>query len=320
MRVVSGVQPSGDLHLGNYFGAIEQFLDLQDRHECFFFVADYHALTTVHDAERLRRLSIETVSDYLALGLDPDRSVIFVQSDVPELTELAWILSTVTPLQLLTDCHAYQQKIEQGLPAHHGLFAYPVLMAADILIYGSDLVPVGEDQRQHVDVACKIATAFNETYGDTFPLPRPHILESAAVITGLDGRKMSKSYKNTVGVFDSEEEIRNKVMHIKTDSQAIVKPRDPLAASVFALFKLFAARDEYEDLHRQFAIAKIGNQEIKKRLIELINERFASARAKREDLLANPDSLAAVLKKGSDKARAGARETLDRVRKAVGYT
>lgn len=320
MRVVSGVQPSGDLHLGNYFGAIEQFVALQEQHECFFFVADYHALTTVHDAERLRRLSIETVSDYLALGLDPERSVIFVQSDVPELTELAWILSTVTPLELLMDCKAYQQKIEQGLPAHHGLFAYPVLMAADILIYESDLVPVGEDQRQHVGVAREIAAAFNETFGNTFKMPRAHILESAAVITGLDGRKMSKSYKNTIGVFDSEDEVRNKVMHIKTDSQAFVKPRDPLSASVFALFKLFAAEDEYHDLYRQFAVAKIGNQDIKKRLTELINERFASARARRAELLGNPNSLAAILKKGSDKARGVARETLIRVRKAVGYS
>ena len=320
MRVVSGVQPSGDLHLGNYFGAIKQFVDLQDEHECFFFVADYHALTTVHDAKRLRRLSLETVCDYLALGLDPGRSVIFLQSDVPELTELAWILSTITPLELLTHCKAYQQKIERGLSPHHGLFAYPVLMAADILMYGSDLVPVGEDQRQHVDVACEIARRFNEAFGETFTPPKAHILESAAVITGLDGRKMSKSYKNTIGVFDPADVLRAKVMTIKTDSQAVIKPRDPLSASVLTLFRLFADDGEYEQTCRDFATATIGNAEMKKRLIELIDERFADARKRRAELLADAGGLAAILTKGREKARGVATDTLQRVRAAVGLS
>ncbi|MFH0963929.1 MAG: tryptophan--tRNA ligase [Planctomycetota bacterium] len=320
MRVVSGIQPSGDVHLGNYFGAIRQFLTLEEEHECFFFVADYHALTTVRDGEALRRRSIDCVRDYLALGLDGEKAAIFLQSDVPELTELAWVLSTVTPLKLLEGCEAYKEKIARGLPPDHGLFAYPVLMAADILIYRSELVPVGRDQQQHVEVACEIAKRFNKLYGEVFRIPKAYMIDRVAIITGTDGRKMSKSFGNTIGVFDTDEEVRAKVMGIQTNSQAIVAPRDPLAESVFALFRLFADDEEYAATQGDFQTAKIGNREVKKRLIELVNGHFAEARRRYRELEANPQRVWDVLAKGREKARGVARETLARVREAVGLS
>ena len=216
MRVLSGVQPTGKLHIGNYFGAIRQYVQLQDEHEGFYFLANYHAMTTIHDGELLRSQTLELATDFLALGIDPTRALVFRQSDVPEVTELSWILSTITPMGLLERCHAYKDKTSQGLPSDHGLFAYPVLMAADILIYDSQLVPVGQDQKQHVEVTRDLAERLNNIYGELLVVPEPYILDDTAVVPGLDGRKMSKSYDNTSGIFEPDKNIKKKIMSIGT--------------------------------------------------------------------------------------------------------
>ena len=244
MRILSGIQPSGALHIGNYFGALKQFIDLQRENDAYYFVADYHALTSVRDAAQLRAYTFDVIVTMLSLGLDPEKSTLFVQSDVPETTELAWLLSTVTPMGWLEKCVSYKDKIEQGLPAEHGLFAYPVLQAADILLYDADLVPVGQDQKQHLEITRDIAERFNRVYGggnDVFRLPKPHILESVAVIPGLDGRKMSKSYNNTIDIFDDPATIRKKAKKIVTDSTPVEAPKNPDTCPLFNLYKLFAA-------------------------------------------------------------------------------
>ena len=318
MRVLSGIQPSGGLHIGNYFGAVRQFLELQKEHECFFFLANYHALTTVRKGPELRKMSHAAAADYLAFGLDPQRAAIFLQSDVPEVTELAWILSTVTPMGLLERCHAYKDKVAQGFTPNHGLFAYPVLMAADIVIYDADLVPVGQDQKQHVEVARDIAEAFNRNYGDILRLPKPYILGDVAVVPGTDGRKMSKSYDNTIPVFESPKETRKRVMRIVTDSTPVEAPKDPTKCNLFAIFKLFADEAEREEIARRYREGGLGYGEVKKRLAELINERFEGARSRREELARNPEEVARVFAVGAEKARTAARKTLARVREAAG--
>jgi len=318
MRVLSGIQPSGNLHIGNYFGAIQQYLALQEEHECFFFVANYHALTTVKNQDELRRLTADCVRDYLALGLDPQRATIFLQSDLPEVTELAWILSTVTPMGLLHRCHAYKEKLAEGLPAEHGLFAYPVLMAADILIFDSDLVPVGQDQKQHVEVARDIAQRFNSAYGEVLRLPDPYILSETAVVHGTDGRKMSKSYGNTIGIFDDDNAVRAEVMKIQTDSKSIDEPKDPDACNLFALFRLFAGESERKEKEERYRKGGIGYKEMKERLIELILSRFAEAKRKQQEFDTQTDYMRKVLDDGIVRARQVARKTLGRVRSAVG--
>ena len=318
MRVLSGIQPSGNLHIGNYFGAIQQYLALQQEHECFFFVANYHALTTIKNAAELRRLTADCVRDYLALGLDPERATIFLQSDLPEVAELAWILSTVTPMGLLQRCHAYKEKLAEGLPAEHGLFAYPVLMAADILIFDSDLVPVGQDQKQHVEVARDIAQRFNNTFGDVLRLPEPYILSDTAVVSGTDGRKMSKSYGNTIGIFDDADAVRAAVMRIKTDSKGIDEPKDPDACNLFALFRLFADEPERTEKEERYRKGGIGYKEMKDRLIDLIISRFADAKTRQRELQTQTAYIRKVLDDGVIRARRIARATLDRVRSAVG--
>ncbi len=318
MRVLSGIQPSGNLHLGNYFGAIRQYLALQKEHECFYFVANYHALTTVRKAEEMRRLTRDCVCDYLALGLDPEKAVIYVQSDVPEVTELAWILTTVTPMGLLQRCHAYKEKIAEGVPADHGLFAYPVLMAADILIYEAELVPVGQDQKQHVEVARDIAERFNNQYGEVLRLPEPCILPEAALVPGTDGRKMSKSYGNEIGIFDGDEEVRAAVMRMKTDSKGISEPKDPEGCNVFALLRLFADEVERKEKDERYRKGGIGYREMKERLVELVLERFSEAKRKREELEGRSEYVRDVLEEGAKRARDAARPTLERVRGAVG--
>ena len=318
MRVLSGIQPSGGLHIGNYFGAVRQFLELQKEHECFFFLANYHALTTVREGPELRRMSHDAAADYLAFGLDSERAAIFLQSDVPEVTELAWILSTVTPMGLLERCHAYKDKVAQGVTPNHGLFAYPVLMAADIVIYDADLVPVGQDQKQHVEVARDIAEAFNRNYGDILRLPKPYILGDVAVVPGTDGRKMSKNYDNTIPVFESPKETRKRVMRIVTDSTPVEAPKDPTKCNLFAIFKLFADEAEREEIARRYREGGLGYGEVKKRLAELINERFEGARSRREELARNPEEVARVFAVGAEKARTAARKTLARVREAAG--
>src|SRR5947209_2311196 len=252
MRVLSGIQPSGALHIGNYFGAIRQYVALQEANDAFYFVADYHALTSVRDAAKLRNYVFDVMADLLALGLDPERATLFVQSDVPETTELAWLLTTVTPMGWLEKAVSYKDKVQQGLPADHGLFAYPVLQAADILLYDADVVPVGQDQKQHLEITRDIAERFNNVYGEVFRLPEPYILDAVAVVPGLDGRKMSKSYNNTIEIFDPPEVIRKKCKKIVTDSTPVEEPKDPDSDNLFQLFKLFAPPDEVAEVEGRY--------------------------------------------------------------------
>ncbi len=318
MRALSGIQPSGAVHIGNYFGAIKQYVALQQEHEGFYFIANYHALTSIRDAATLRRYCLDLATDLLALGIDPDRATLFMQSDIPEVTELTWLLSAVTPMGLLERCVAYKEKVAEGIPADHGLFAYPVLQAADILIYNSDLVPVGQDQKQHVEVTRDIATKFNSTFGEVFKLPEAHILADVAVVNGTDGRKMSKSYGNAILIFEEPDELKRQVMSVKTDSRSVEEPKDPESCNVYNLYKLFAADEDREAVADRYRKGDIGYAEAKQKLLAAIIEYFAPQRQRRTELEADPDYVRDVLKAGAEKARAEARETLDRARSAVG--
>src|SRR5262245_40320562 len=321
MRILSGIQPSGALHIGNYFGAIRQYIALQEGNQAYYFVADYHALTSVRDAARMSQYVFDVLIDLLALGIDPEKATLFVQSDVPETTELAWLLSTVTPMGWLEKCVSYKDKIQQGLAAEHGLFAYPVLQAADILLYDADLVPVGQDQKQHLEITRDIAERFNRVYGggeEVFRLPSAYILESVAVVPGLDGRKMSKSYNNTIEIFDEPATIRKKVKRIVTDSTPVEAPKDPDACPLFNLFKLFAAADDRAEVERRYRQGGIGYGEVKTRLAEAMIDRFAPARDRRADWLAHPERVAEVRAEAARRARATARLVLDRARAACG--
>ncbi|HWE37404.1 MAG TPA: tryptophan--tRNA ligase [Isosphaeraceae bacterium] len=318
MRILSGIQPSGPLHIGNYFGAIRQYVTLQEGNDAFYFVADLHALTSVRDAERLREYVRDVLLDLLALGIDPERATLFVQSDVPETTELAWLLTTVTPMSWLEKAVSYKDKVQQGLPADHGLFAYPILQAADILIYGADLVPVGQDQRQHLEITRDVAERFNHTYGEVFKLPEPYILESVAVVPGLDGRKMSKSYDNTIEIFDDPKTILKKCKRIVTDSLGVDEPKDPDSSQLFALFRLFAGADELADVEPKFRRGGVGYGTLKVRLAELIAARFAEPRDRLAEWASRPDRLAEVRAAAADRAKKAARVVLDRARQACG--
>ena len=318
MRVLSGIQPSGALHIGNYFGAIRQYISLQEGNEAFYFVADYHALTSVRDAEKLRKYVFDVVVDLLSLGLDPQKATLFVQSDVPETTELAWLLTTVTPMSWLEKCVSYKDKVDHGLSADHGLFAYPILQAADILLYDADVVPVGQDQKQHLEITRDVAERFNHVYGDVFKLPKAHILESVAVVPGIDGRKMSKSYENTIEIFDDPKQILKKCKKIVTDSTPVEAPKDPQKDNLFALFSLFAPNDEKAEVERRYREGGIGYGEVKTRLADHISKRFASARERRAELVAHPERVAEVRALAAQKARKTARVVLDRARKACG--
>lgn len=318
MRVFSGIQPSGKLHIGNYFGAMRQHLDLQAENEGFYFIADYHSLTTTPKPEVIRENTFGVAMDYLALGLDPEKTVFWRQSDVPEVTELTWLLSCVTPMGLLQRCHSYKDKVEQGLSPVHGLFAYPVLMAADILLYNSELVPVGQDQKQHIEVTRDIAFKFNNIYGETFVLPEEHILKSVAVVPGIDGRKMSKSYDNTIEIFEPENSVKKKVMRIKTDSTPVEDPKDPETCNIFALLKLAASPEELAEWEEKYRKGGVGYGTVKKRVVELLHEYFAPYRQKREDLENDRDYVEQVLCNGAQKARAVAQKTMLRVRDAMG--
>ncbi len=319
MRILSGIQPSGALHIGNYFGMMEPSIRLQDEGEAYYFIADYHALTTVQDGETLRQNCFEAALDFLACGLDPSKSVFFRHSAVPEVTELSWLLSTVTPMGLLQRCHSYKDKIDKGITPSHGLFAYPVLMAADILIYDSDIVPVGRDQKQHVEVTRDIAIKINEIYGEgLLKLPTPQIRESMARVPGLDGQKMSKSYGNTLDIFGPEKAQRKKVMKIKTDSVEVDQPKDPDTSIIYELYQLFSNESEIEAMANDFRNGGVGYGEFKKRLWEGYWEYFAPMRARREELLANRDHVDEVLKQGAEKARELATGVLGRVRHAMG--
>lgn len=318
MRVLSGIQPSGKLHIGNYFGAMRQHLALQEENEGFYFIADYHALTSNPDKKELKEHTIDVVLDYLALGLDPEKTVFWKQSDLPEVTEFAWILSCVTPMGLLQRCVSYKDKVEQGLSPNHGLFAYPVLQAADILIFNSELVPVGADQKQHIEVTRDIAIKFNNTYKEILTVPEDQIIESVAVVPGVDGRKMSKSYDNTIQMFDDEKKLRKRIMGIVTDSTPVEQPKDPDKCNVMALLKLVAEEDEIQQWQERYRAGGMGYGDVKKRLFELIMEYFAPYRAKRAELEKNRDYVDEVLASGAERARRVARKTLSKVRRAVG--
>ncbi|GIW86055.1 MAG: tryptophan--tRNA ligase [Isosphaeraceae bacterium] len=318
MRILSGIQPSGPLHIGNYLGAIRQYIALQQGNDAYYFVANYHALTSVRDAARLRQYTFDVLTDLLALGLDPERACVFVQSDVPETTELAWLLTTVTPMSWLEKCVSYKDKVAQGLPAEHGLFAYPILQAADILLYDADLVPVGQDQKQHLEITRDVAERFNNTYGPTFKLPEPHILPQVAVVPGLDGRKMSKSYDNTIEIFDDPKTIEKKVRRIVTDSTPVEAPKNPDTDNLYQLFALFADEEERAEMARRYRAGGLGYGEVKKRLAALIAERFAEARERRAALVADPARVEQVRQAGAERARKTARIVLERARQACG--
>lgn len=318
MRILSGIQPSGTPHLGNYFGMMKPAIELQEKGDAFYFIADLHALTTVQNAATLRANVRELAVDFLACGLDPARSVFFRQSDVPAVTELAWILSTVTPMGLLERCHSYKDKTARGFAASHGLFAYPVLMAADILICDSDLVPVGRDQKQHLEVTRDIAVKMNETFGEIFKLPEPSIREDTAIVPGLDGAKMSKSYGNTIEIFAPENILKKKVMGIKTDSTPVEQPKPVENSSILGLYKLVASETDYRAMEADFLRGGVGYGDLKKRLFAGVWEFFATQRARREEILADPGLVDRILTEGAAKAREVSDTVMVRVRKAVG--
>ncbi len=319
-RVLSGIQPSGVLHIGNYFGAIRQHILLQEDNECYYFVANYHAMTTIHDKAVLEENTFMVALDYLALGLDPEKATLFVQSDVPEVTELAWILSTITPMGLLERAHSYKDKIAKGISPNHGLFAYPVLMAADILIYDSELVPVGKDQKQHLEMTRDMAEKFNHIYGETFVIPEELILPEVAVVPGIDGQKMSKSYNNTIEIFADYKTLKTKVMSIVTDSTPLEAPKDPDKSTIFALYKLFATPEETENMRQKFLAGGYGYGHAKKELLEKIWTYFEPHRKRREELLKNKDVVYEVLRKGAERARERASEVMARVREKAGIS
>lgn len=326
MRVLSGIQPTGQPHWGNYFGAIAQYIELQNEDESYYFIANLHALTTVRPpevptgAEDLRRYSFDVALDLLALGLDPDKAVLFLQSDVPEVSELTWILLSRAPMGRLQNCHAYKDKIERGLPADAGLFNYPVLMAADILAYDSNVVPVGEDQVQHIEVTRELARSFNSHYGETFVIPEKRVLDSSAKVPGTDGEKMSKSYDNTLPIFEAPKPLRKKIMRISTDSRPMEDPKDPDTDHLYNLYSLFADEPAREEMAAMYRRGGFGYGDVKKALANAAENFFAEPRAKREELAANPKRVHEILDDGASAARKKAGEVLARVKKACGLS
>ena len=318
MRILSGIQPSGAPHIGNYFGMMKPALELAQQGAAFYFIADYHALTVLEDPAALRQNVQNVALDFLACGLDPKRTVFFRQSDVPEVTELTWILSCVTPVGLLERCHAYKDKIAKGLSANHGLFAYPVLMAADILIYQSDVVPVGEDQRQHLEVTRDIAMKFNKQFGQVFKIPEGRIRDEVASVPGIDGQKMSKSYNNTIEIFADEKTMKKEFMSIVTDSLPVEAPKNPEGHILVELYKLFASRQEVAVLADRFRKGGLGYSEVKKMLFEKCWSYFAPYRQRRDELKKNPKEIEQILRDGGTRARAEAKKTLVAARKAAG--
>ena len=319
MRILTGLQPSGKLHVGNYFGAMEPAVRLQDEGEAFYFIADYHAMTSMQSPDALRENVRELAVDFLACGLDPARAVFFRQSAVPEVNELAWVLSTVCPISLLEKCHSYKDKVAKGIAASHGLFAYPVLMAADILLYDSNKVPVGRDQKQHLEVTRDIAVKLNEAFGEgTVVLPEAIIREDTAVVVGLDGQKMSKSYNNTLPIFGAEKALKKSIMKIVTDSTEVEAPKATENSTILALYKLFASADDYAAMVADHQRGGVGYGDFKKRLAEAYWEYFAPMRARRDEILADPGYVEQVLAEGAAKAREEADKVLTRVRRAVG--
>lgn len=317
-RILSGIKPTGKLHLGNYFGMMRPAIEWQDRGDALYFIADYHALTTVRDPKLLQKHTRGVALDFLACGLDPERATLFKQSDVPQVCELTWILSTLTPMPMLENAHAYKSHLARGGTPNVGLFAYPVLMAVDILIYDSDLVPVGRDQKQHVEITRDLAAKFNQVFGQTFRIPEASILPEVETIPGLDGQKMSKSYDNTIELFLDEKALRRKIMGIVTDSTPVETPKDPANSPIVALYRLFAPGGEVEEMEAAFRAGGTGYGEFKKRLFGVIWEYFAPMRKRRVELQADPLFIEEVLARGGSRAQEMARETLRRAREAAG--
>ncbi|RME72975.1 MAG: tryptophan--tRNA ligase [Verrucomicrobia bacterium] len=319
MRILSGIQPSGSLHVGNYFGMMKPAIELQERGEALYFIADYHSLTSLTDPEVRRKNVMDVALDFLACGLDPERTVFFRQSDVPEVCELTWLLSTVTPMGLLERCHSYKDKIAKGISPNHGLFAYPVLMAADILIYDSNLVPVGKDQKQHVEVTRDVAIKFNQLYGETFVIPEPEIRAEVATVPGLDGQKMSKSYNNTIEIFGEAKALRKKIMSIVMDSRPIDEPKPDADQNLaIKLLKLVAPPDLARECEERVRAGGYGYGELKKQLFASYWDYFAEARARRAELADNLDYVNSVLEKGAARAREIATTVLKRARRNCG--
>lgn len=318
MRVLSGIQPSGSLHLGNYFGMMKKMIEYQEHEDLFCFIANYHAQTSLSDGKALARGTLEAAANFLALGMDPDKSTFWVQSDVVEVQELTWILSNFTPMGLLERCHSYKDKIARGIAANHGLFAYPVLMTADILMFQSEKVPVGKDQKQHVEVARDIALKFNHEYGAVFTLPEPEIDDDVATVPGLDGQKMSKSYGNTIDFFADEKTLRKQIMRIVTAPIDVETPKDPDACNVYKIFRLFLTEQQDQALRQRYRAGGLAFGHVKQELFETVRDHFAPHVEARRELLADPDALRKILAHGADKARHAAAGTLRKVRKKTG--
>ena len=318
MRILSGIQPSGVLHIGNYFGMMRPAIALQDEGEALYFIADYHALTSVRDPDVVRENVRRAAIDFLAAGLDPERASLFKQSDVPQVTELTWVLSTVAPMGLLERAHSYKDKLARGLAPTVGLFSYPVLMAADILIYDSDIVPVGKDQKQHIEMTRDLAGKMNEQFGQIFKLPEARINPETQVVPGLDGQKMSKSYGNNIDIFSDEKETRKRVMSIVTDSTPVEAPKDPAKSTIFQLYSLFASKDEIASMRERFETGGTGYGDFKKELFEKLWEYFSPMRKRREEILADKLYIDNVLLRGAKRANEVADDVMTRVRAAVG--
>jgi tryptophanyl-tRNA synthetase len=318
MRVLSGIQPSGSLHLGNFFGMMNKMIAHQEQEDLFCFIANYHAMTSLADGKQLATGTLEAAANFIALGMDPEKSTFWVQSDVPEVQELTWILSNFTPMGLLERCHSYKDKVAQGIKPNHGLFAYPVLMTADILLFQSDKVPVGKDQKQHLEVARDVAIKFNNEYGEIFTVPEAEIDEDVATVPGLDGRKMSKSYGNTIDLFLGEKALRKQIMRIVTDPTPVEEAKNPDTCNIFQIYRLFLDRDGAETLRRRYLTPGLRYGDVKQELFETVRDFFAPYAAKRDALLADPDTIRQHLRNGADKARAVAAKTLNKVRKKTG--
>ncbi len=318
MRILSGLQPSGALHIGNYFGMMQPAVSLQAEGEALYFVADYHALTSLRDPEILQANSRRVALDFLACGFDPERATLFRHSDVPQVTELAWILSTIAPMGLLERATSYKDKLARGMSANVGLFSYPILMAADILIYDSDVGPVGKDQKQHIEITRDLAVKMNETYGQIFKLPEARIKPATETVPGIDGQKMSKSYGNNIDIFGDEKEMRKRVMSIVTDSLAVDAPKDPATSTIFKLYSLVASNNEIADMRERFVKGGTGYGDFKKQLFEKLWEYFGPMRKRREEILKDKSYIDDVLSRGARRANEIANQVMDRVRKAVG--
>ncbi len=317
-RILSGIQPSGTLHLGNYFAMMKPMIRYQEEHDLFCFLVNYHAMTSLQEGDKLRDNTVNAAMDFLALGLDPEKAHFWVQSDIPEVTELTWALSCHTSLGLLERSHSYKDKVARGIVPNAGLFTYPILMAADILMYNAEIIPVGKDQKQHVEITRDIAIRFNGIYGDIFTIPEPQISDDIALIPGTDGQKMSKSYGNTINIFEDEKTLKSKVMKIVTDSTPVEAPKDPDRCNLFALYRLFAEPDRTETMRGRYLNGGVGYGEIKKELFGLIRDYFAPFRKRRDELRDDRGEVVRILKRGAEKTRVTAAATMDRVRKAVG--